>query len=424
MGITAGRLADLYRQDPENYEPELHALLGYSTDEEGFRVIKDPVFKPRSLSVKDLGEAFLGTEGMRRLYEHGPFGLKGGRARMVGEEVGGGALGPWGCSSLNAWLATLDGLLGGELLDRYNLATRLARELVTWKMRVRIQENKQVRYGFPTEPMQDLHPGQEFPSGDLTADWIRNNRMRKQGETIAVTWEAMHFDQTDSLLDAVGGDNGLAVRFAVTIDERIQRAIWGIENTYNRLGTVTNTYLASGAYSNLLTLHPLTNTTQPLDEAEQALLRQTDPNTGLEIAPPEDERFLIVTPFKYLTASRLASPFGEELGTLNDTARMQTTQFYTAIRPFRMIRATRLMTSAFPGYTPISLLQAQERWIWGSTKRAFQYRSAKDITTYRYSITDSPNLAKRDVLMEIDVSEMGSVTIVEPRYVVLSTKDS
>src|SRR5262245_31317640 len=429
MIMAAGKLADLYRADPDNYESELHSLLGYSTDEEGFRCIdKGRILNPRSLSIKDLAEAFIGSAGLRRLYERGPFGLRGGRAQMVGEEVGGGALGPSEFASLNAWLATVDGLLGGELLEKYNLATMLARELIAWKMGIRIQENKQVRYGFPTEPTQDLQPGQEFPSGDLTADWIRNMRMKKQGEVLSVTWEAMHFDQTDTLLEAVGGEGGLAARFAVVIDERIQRALWGIETTYNRLGTSTATYLAGPTpYGNLLTAHPLTNTTQCLDEAEQRLLAQTDPNTGLEIAPPEDERFLIVTPYKYLTASRLASPFGEEMGTLSDPSRLTTNQFYTGIRPFRMIRATRLMMASATGTPPglgLTLAQAQERWIWGSTKRAFQYRSAKDITTYRYSITDSPHLAKRDVLMEIDWSEMGGVTCVEPRYLVLSTKDS
>ena len=80
-------------------------------------------------------------------------------------------------------------------------------------------------------------PEKKFTSFHIS-DWVRANRMRKQGEVLSVAWESMHFDQTDTLMDAVGGPNGLAVRFAVTIDERIQRAIWGIENTYNRLGTV------------------------------------------------------------------------------------------------------------------------------------------------------------------------------------------
>jgi hypothetical protein len=421
MGMTAGKLADLHRADPENYFNELDDLLGKTTDEDGYKVIKDPVFKPRQLSIKDVGEAFLGSEGMRRLYERGPFGLVGGRARTVGEEVGGGALGPSEYQAINAWLGTVDGLLGAELLEKYALATMQARELVTWKLGVRVQENKLTRYGFPTAPTEDLQPGQEFPAGDLTADWIRANRMRKQGEVLSVAWEAMHFDQTDSLMDAVSGEQGLAVRFAVVIDERVQKAIWGIDNTYNRLGTITNTYLGSGAYINQLSPNPLTATTDCIDKAEQVLLAQTDPNTGLEVAPPDDERYLIVTPFKFLTASRLASPFGEEIGTLSDTSRMQVPRpFYTGIKTFRSIRGVRLMVTGLA----ITSVQAQERWIWGSTKTAFQYRSAKDITTYRYTMTDAPALARRDVLMEIDISEMGSTTTVEPRHVVRNIKDS
>ena len=427
MGFSAGKLADLWRENPDGYLDELDSLLGKTVDESGYRTIKDPVIKPRSLSILDVGEAFMGRDGLRRFYERGPFGLRGGRARTVGEEVGGGALGPSEFASLNAWLATTDGLLGGELLAKYSLATMAARELVTWKMNVRVQENKLVRYGFPTGPTQDLQPSQEFPTGDLSADWVRANRMRKQGEALAVTWEAMHFDQTDSLMDAVGGEQGLAVRFAVTIDERIQRMIWGCENTYNRLGTITNTYLVSGAYSNTIPLNPLLSQTTAIDVAEQKLIAQTDPSTGLEIAPPDDDRYLIVTPYRFLTASRLASPFGEEMGTLSDPSRMQTRQFYTGIKALRMIRATRLMmaaTTATPPGLGLTLAQAQERWIWGSTRLAFQYRSAKDITTYRYSITDSPDLAKSDVLMEMDVSEMGGGSCIEPRYVILNTKDS
>jgi len=433
MVFTAGKLADLYRSDPESYETELHSLLGMTVDEGGYRCVKDPVFRPRSLSILDAAEAFLGRDGLRRLYESGPFGLQGGRARTVGEEVGGGALGPSEFQGLNAWLGTVDGLLGAELLEKYNLATMLARELVTWKMGVRMQENKQIRYGLPTAPAQDLQPGQEFPAGDLAADWIRNARMLKQGEVLSVAWEAMHFDQTDSLMDAVGGDQGLAQRFAVVIDERVQRALWGIDNTYNRMGTITNTYLTSGAYANqLATANPLTASSDPIDKAEQLLLSQTDPNTGLEIAPPDDDRYLIVTPYKFLTATRLASPYGEEIGALSDPSRMQLApppprQYVAAMKPFRMIRATRLMMAPTSGTPPglgLTLAQAQERWLWGSTKKAFQYRSAKDITTYRYSITDSPALARRDVLMEIDVSEMGAVTILEPRMITRHIKDS
>src|SRR5262245_53140690 len=134
MALSAGKLAALYRADPDNYESELRSLLGFTTDEEGFACIRDPILKPRSLSVKDLAEAFRGRDGVKQVYDRGPGGLRGGRAQplLVGEEVGGGALGPSQFSDINAWLATVDGLLGAELLAKYELATMVARALVTW----------------------------------------------------------------------------------------------------------------------------------------------------------------------------------------------------------------------------------------------------------------------------------------------------
>src|SRR5262245_2297869 len=142
MHYTAGRLADLWRADPNNYEDELKSLLGMTTDAEGFPVIRDQVISPRSLSIKDLGEAFLGTDGLRRIYEKGPRAY----VRMAVEETGSGALGPSQFQAMNAWLGSVDGLLSAELMEKYALATMLARELVTWKMDVRVQENKILRY--------------------------------------------------------------------------------------------------------------------------------------------------------------------------------------------------------------------------------------------------------------------------------------
>jgi hypothetical protein len=49
---------------------------------------------------------------------------------------------------------------------------------------------------------------------------------------------------------------------------------------------------------------------------------------------------------------------------------------------------------------------------------------AKDITTYRYTLEDTAALARRDVLMELDCSEMGDVTVKEPGRWSLNIKDS
>jgi hypothetical protein len=421
MAITPGKLVKLYQADPDAYEDELQTLLGVTTDPEtGYRRIQDPVIRPRSVSILDVGEAFVGREALRRIYDR-RYGLAGGRARTAPpadwtfEEVGGGALGPSQFAGLNAWLATVDGLLGAELLERYTFAVQLARELIDWRMDVRIQEGKLIRYGATTAPADDILPGQEFPSGDLGADWVRANRMKKQAMALAVTWEAAHFDQTDSLIEAA---DGIADRFALVISERTEKAIWGITNTYNYKGTITNTYRTTGSYVNQIT-NELVSTTS-LDLAEQQLLAQTDPVTGLEIDTPAMTRVLVSTNANRLTATRLANPLGVNIGSVDDPERLEVQGFYQPFQVYPSIRAVRLMVAGLG----ITTTQASKRWVWGDTKGAFQYRSAKDITTYRYTLQDTAALARRDVLMELDCSEMGDVTVKEPRKVTLNIKDA
>jgi hypothetical protein len=418
MAVTAGRLADLWRQDPEGYPAEVDTLLGFGKDEHGFACIKkDPILRPRQLSILDIGEAFCGRRVLDRLYNRRP-GVRGGDVRLAGEAAGDGALGPDQFSSINAWLGTTAGLLGAELLERYTYALQIARELVTWKTGIRIQENKLTRYSIPTTaPTEGIQPGQEFPSGDLTGEFVRAARMVKQAESIGVTWEAAHFDQTDDLIDAAGQ---LAERFAIIIEERVLKGIFGIVNTYKYNDVPGNTYLTladAGQYVNKIT-NELTTEAKSLDLAEQTLLDMKDPATGLEIDIRGD-RYIVSAPFKALTAARLAKMTALEVGALSDPDRYMVSPTITGLKPVVSQRIVRLLKA-----TGLTDAQAKERWVYGDTHRAFQYRSAKDITTYRFTIADSPQLARRDLLMELDVSEMGAVTIVEPRACVLNIKDT
>jgi hypothetical protein len=359
MAIAPGRLAKLWQAAARKhqgdrdqalwaYEDELQALLGVSTDEHGYRRIVAPQIRPKQVSIRDVGEAFIGRQAMRDLY-------------------------------------------------------------------VRIQEGKMIRYGATSAPADDILPTQEFPSGDLGADWVRANRMKKQAMALAVSWEAAHFDQTDSLIDAA---DAIADRFALTISERVEKAIWGVDNTYNYKGTITDTYRTTGSYINKIT-NELVNTLS-LDAAEQQLLAQTDPVTGLEIDTPAMNRVLISTIANRFLATRLAVAQTVNTGALDDPERMDAPAFYQTFQVFNSQRSVRLMVAGLG----ITSTQAGKRWVWGDTKGAFQYRSAKDITTYRYTLEDTAALARRDVLMELDCSEMGSVTVKEPRRVVLNIKDS
>ncbi len=429
MRITAGQLANKYnamvkanpklpgRVVAEQYANEIRSELGYDVDDDGYKIInkKKQVFHQKQISILDLGEAICGRETLRKLYDNGP--------RVVSEEVGGGALGPSQFAAINAWLGATDGLLGAELMEHYTYAIEMARVIVKWEMDVRFQENKRIRYSIPQNaPTDDLEPGQELPSGDLRGEFVRHRRMEKQGESLGVTWEASHFDQTQSLMEAAGM---MGTRFGITIDERVLRAVFGIglkANSYKYNDVNTNTYLLAGAYVNQLNNALLTEA-KSLDTAEQLLLKQTDPATGLEI-DVRKERYIITVPALRLTAFRLQNPISGSLqvGSLTADDRYNTLNYITDLKVHWSQRLPRLLSTANGAdyAAPLSLAQANTRWVYGDTQRAFVYRSAKDITTYRYSIAEAPQLAKRDVLMEIDVTEMGAVSVIEPRFCVLN----
>jgi hypothetical protein len=96
MAITPGKLVKLYQADPDAYEDELQTLLGVTTDPEtGYRRIQDPVIRPRSVSILDVGEAFVGREALRRIYDR-RYGLAGGRARTATGRSRRSAAARWG----------------------------------------------------------------------------------------------------------------------------------------------------------------------------------------------------------------------------------------------------------------------------------------------------------------------------------------
>lgn len=422
MRMTAGDLVDLYEADPDNYYDELDARLGVTHDERGFKTIKSPLLNRRSLSFLDIGEAFCGKHVLRTLHER-PYGMRGGRARTrlaAGEEVGAGALGPSQFQAINAWLGTTAGLLGAELLARYEEAARIAREIVTWELNVRTQDVKLPRYSRPTLPTEDLLPKQEFPSGNLGAEFVRANRLSKQGESLAVTWEASHFDQTGDLMEAAGQ---LSDGIGHNVENKVMRGVFGIENTYEYNGTRTDTYRTTGSYVNKITNQLVDE--DSIDVAEQQLLAQTDPGTGRPMMF-RGPRNIITSQALALTAQRISRMTSVEVGALSDASRFITSPTITGLNPYISQFIQPLLTTSDVrfSYTAITLAQAKQRWVYGDTKGAFKYRSAKDLTTYQFTITDDPALARKDVLMEMDVSEMGSLSVIETRRAILNIKDS
>ncbi len=430
MTISVGKLGDLYESvGPEKFEGHLNDLLGMSTDKHGRPCVDldKQVIKPGSLSFQDLAQRMLGYTTYDKMINQ-PYGMRGGRAKLfaeVGEDAFGGVMTAGHFNQINGLLGTVGGLAIAALLEGYQVAETIGDDLVTLLPNQKTQEHKRIRYSPPTNKAGDLEDSEQIPMGNLAQEWILDSKMSKQGQGLAITRETFHFDQTGTVISAM---TDIGYQLKENKEEKILKPVFGIENTYNYNGTGTDTYLTAGAYINKLT-NELTFNETCIDAAEQLLTNMTNPQTGRPINL-SGVRNLVTTNYKRMTAARLARVTGYELGARDATGVAATAPYYDNLKPAWSVRARNLMKQSFPAkgrsgaWVALTDAQAKERWVYGDTKKAFAYREAWPLTTYKFGITDDPSLARQEVYLAIFATEFGSVTTTEPRAVVLCIKDS
>jgi len=429
--ISVGGLLSLYESlgDVFQYLDALDSLLGVKTAPSG-RMYRDrPKINPTDYSFTDLCEAFCGRKYLQTLKQT-PYGVRGGRAvtnptiEQARENIGGGSLGPSQFLNINAFSGTVGGLLGASYMDGYNSANFIGDRITSLKTNIRGQNQKRVRYSPATNKPTVLKPGQEIPRSNIEEDWIRDTTMVRRGESVALTREAVHFDWTDGLVESAK-DNGY--QFREDREERQLKAVFGVVNNYERKGAAGNTYLdaaAAGAFINKIT-NALTDE-NALDNAFQILANMTDPITGKKIDVTATELFLITTPYKRATASRLARSTQHRFG---DGA-SNTDANYVAKDPVLEFthewttRAVDLMTAATPVGLGLTQAQAQERWVYGNTKKAFQTIEAWPFITQTFTVGEDASLMRYGIFVEVIGEEYSEVTVLEPRFALLNIKDS
>jgi hypothetical protein len=429
--ISVGGLLSLYESlgDVHQYLDALDTLLGVRTAPSGRMYRERPKINPTDYSFTDICEAFCGRKYVRTLKE-APHGLRGGRAitnptiEQARENIGGGAMGPSQFANINAFSGTVGGLLGASMMDGYNSANFIGDRITSLKPNIRGQNQKRVRYSPVTNKPTVLKPGQEIPASNVEEDWIRDTTMERRGEAVELTREAVHWDWTDSLVESA---KDIGYQFREDREERQLKAVFGVVNRYARKDVASNTYLTladAGAYVNKIT-NALTDE-NTLDTAFQTLSNMSDPVTGKKIDVMADELFLITTPYKRATASRLARStqhrFGDgaNQGDANYVPKDPVLEF----TPEWTTRAIDLMTAAAPAGLGLTLAQAQERWVYGNTRKAFQTIEAWPFITQTFTIGEDASLMRRGIYVMVVGEEYSEVTVLEPRYVLLNIKDS
>lgn len=123
-------------------------------------------------------------------------------------------------------------------------------------------------------------PGMNYPRTGVATWYVKIPRPEKVGEIAEVTLELVKTNKSKEILDLA---KETSERVAVEQVERMLRVALGIVNNYNQNGTVYNTYLTSGIYTNALDDFNLANGPDEVDRLEQLFANMVDPVTGKNI---------------------------------------------------------------------------------------------------------------------------------------------
>lgn len=412
-------------QGVAGYMNELKKMLGYHRTPTGPAVGKNALFSPSEFNLVEVAEAFIGSDAHRshrHEFERGS-GFDYSLAMESGGVITGAQLSP-----VNAMLGTTLGLLNSEMLEGYNSGATIGRDIVTWKSPVNAEEVKIWQYTEPTEVFDDLQEGQERPTGNFNAEWVRANKMKEQGQTLNVSWRAVHFS-TDAA-NTLERARNLGGRAGWVVEDRILDVVFGLQGTYKYgvssagdTETEYQTYIASGGpYANYQT-NELVNEAS-LDAANVLLRAMRNPATGLPI-DMSGTKFLVVSSLYERLATQLSRFQQLILGKDSDSERLlvgQTTALGIVPKVSERME-DRQVLKGFQG-SALTLTQARKRFLYGDTKQAFQYRQARDFTQITSTVAEDRSLARKGLIATSTYDEMGSCTVVQPRAVVLNRKDS
>lgn len=403
------------------YMRELMQMVGYHRTPYGPAVGKNALFNPTEFSLVEVAEAFMGRDlhsTHRQQFESG----------LAMESIGGGALTAAQFGPVSAAYGSVTGLLNSEMLKGYTDAPTTGRQMVDWKSGVQAEEVKIWDYTEPTEVFDDLREGQQRPDGNMNAEWVRAAKLKEQGQTLKISWRAVHFAANSENTFDLAGKMGRTASWV--IEDRILDVLFGLSGSYvygnstaGDTETTYQTYIASGGpYANYQTNELVDETS--LAAANVLLRSMRNPSTGRPIDIGQTKNLVVSSLYEPL-ATQLARFNQTILGKDSDATRLlvgQTTAL--GIQPFISARMEdRHVLKGFQGGA-LNMTQARKRWLWGDTKTAFQYRQARDFTIVSSTVADEKSLAQYGLIAKSVYDEMGSTTVIQPRAVVLNRKDS
>lgn len=301
-------------------------------------------------------------------------------------------------------------LLITKVLEVWNNPALLWRDLVE-VIPTNLNGEKLVGIAPAADEIDTIPENTDYGLTGLQEIWVQTPQLVKKGTGIAVTKEAILHDNTNMIYRRAAT---IADAMALNLEKRILDMVFGITNSYNRMGSTSNTYLTSGAYVNVATSNALRDYTN-IDAALQLFEDMVDPDTGEPIVVGADTIItptaLSMTARRILTATlvRVASGagfIGDQLKNpdiLTDSAQPLQQNFTLKTSPYVKARTSSTST-----------------WFIGQPKQAFALMEGWPVQVVQAPANSEADF-NRDVVARWKVSHYGTPAVKEPRRMVKCT---
>jgi hypothetical protein len=378
--------------------------LGLTTDRFGRPRVENPKFSPNEVSLRELAESVVGANWVRSLE---PGKTQGVRVF----EDGNAAITPGNLPNVSAFLGSVSGLLEARLLAAYQTPEFIA-DRIFQVIPTKVRQSKLIGTGRIGDASRRRNPGDPHARAQFEERHITTPETQQDALAVDVTFEAVFFDQTNSVLEqasSVGRELGLRK------EKECFDVFSGHVNPYNYRGVAYNTYLTSGNWINDQS-NPLADWTD-LNAARSLFSRMTDQETGERILTTPNA--LVVSPNQVETANYIMNATAIELRT-NSAANVAHANSRESGR--YEILSSPVLDQRLTDADGLNLAQSAADAYWwmlvtGGDQSAFVYMENWGMTT-QTAATDSYTMADHKLMLSMFANQMGVPMVREPRFVV------
>lgn len=340
---------------------------------------------PNEVSLQEIARDFLGSD----------YKQPGCITRAFREAEGGQIL-PSSFSNINAFTSVIGGLIDAMIMAAYGNTDMIGDELVTTAP-TRTNGGRIIRAandGSTTDT--NYVAGSPLETVGLKEEWVTKQPFKRRGRVVQLNELTFIFDRTDQIQSAAQ-NAGFATRYEKELE--IMDALVGTTNTYEYLGTAYNTFQAATPWINYLT-NKLNDYTD-ISEALVKLWANTDPATSYPLPMSVDKLKLVVSPANIMNARAILTATQVRHSTASAE---YTTLSANPLSPMQVLTsqtyANRQTNTAY----------------WNLVNPAWAtYYVVKPFSVVQGFLSSEDQ--RRGISAVYIAEEIGSLTIVEPRYV-------